>query len=65
MTESMDDHAPQSQKPYPPDAVGNERKLLQLAALTGIALIAAAIATMGLSMYLLPGAPPQLPLPLF
>jgi len=61
----MDDHAAQSTKPYPPDAVGLERKLLQLAAATGILLIALAIATMGLSMYVLPGAPPNLPLPLF
>jgi hypothetical protein len=42
-----------------------ERKLLELAAATGILLIAAAIATMGISMYLLPNAPPNLPLPLF
>ena len=61
----MDDHAPQSNKPYPPDAVGLERKLLQVAAATGILLIAAAIATMGLSMYLLPNHPPNFPLPLF
>ncbi|MGZ3438760.1 MAG: hypothetical protein ACXVDD_04570 [Polyangia bacterium] len=61
----MDDHAAQSQKPYPPDAVGTERKLLELSAATGILLIAAAIATMGLAMYFLPGAPPNLPLPLF
>jgi hypothetical protein len=65
MTDLMDDHAAQSQKPYPPDAVGTERKMLELAAATGIALIAAAIATMGLAMYFLPGAPPNLPLPLF
>jgi hypothetical protein len=61
----MDDHAPQSQRPYPPDAVGNERKLLELSAAAGILLIAAAIAIMGLGMYVLPGAPPNLPLPLF
>jgi hypothetical protein len=61
----MDDHASQSQKPYPPDAVGLERKLLELSAATGILLIAAAIAIMGLGMYILPGAPPNLPLPLF
>jgi hypothetical protein len=52
-------------RPYPPDATGLERKLLELAAATGILLIAAAIATMGFSMYLLPNAPPNLPLPLF
>ena len=61
----MDDHASKSQKPYPPEAVGLERKMLELAAATGILLIAAAIATMGLSMYILPGAPPNFPLPLF
>jgi len=61
----MDDHASQSQKPYPPEATGMERKLLQVAAATGILLIAAAIATMGLGMYVLPGAPPNFPLPLF
>jgi hypothetical protein len=55
----------ESQKPYPPEATGLERKLLELSAATGILLIAAAIATMGLSMYLLPNAPPNLPLPLF
>ena len=54
-----------STKPYPPEAVGFERKLLELSAATGIILIAAAIATMGLGMYLLPNAPPNLPLPLF
>lgn len=64
-TRYMDDHAPQSTKPYPPEAVGLERRLLELAAATGILLIAASIALMGLSMYLLPGAPPNLPLPLF
>jgi hypothetical protein len=61
----MDDHAAQSTKPYPPPAVGLERKLLEAAAATGILLIAGAIATMGLAMYLLPNAPPNLPLPLF
>ncbi len=61
----MDDHASQSQTPYPPDAVGFERKMLELAAASGILLIAAAIAIMGASMYLLPGAPPNFPLPLF
>ena len=65
MTGSMDDHAAQSTKPYPPPAAGLERKLLEGAAATGILMIAAAIALMGLSMYLLPNAPPQLPLPLF
>jgi hypothetical protein len=55
----------QSNKPYPPEATGMERKLLELAAATGILLIAGAIATMGLAMYLLPNAPPNLPLPLF
>jgi len=52
-------------RPYPPDATGLERKLLELAAATGILPIAAAIATMRFSMYLLPNAPPNLPLPLF
>lgn len=61
----MDDHAAQSTKPYPPEAVGLERKLLEASAAMGIVLIAAAIALMGLGMYLLPGAPPNLPLPLF
>jgi hypothetical protein len=61
----MDDHAPQPTRPYPPDAVGFERKLLELSAATGILLIAAAIALMGLGMYILPGAPPNIPLPLF
>ncbi|HEX8953279.1 MAG TPA: hypothetical protein VF997_07545 [Polyangia bacterium] len=61
----MDDHEPQSQKPYPPDAVGLERRLLELSAATGILLIATAIALMGLGMYILPGAPPILPQPLF
>lgn len=61
----MDDHAPQPQKPYPPAATGLERKLLLVAAFTGILLIAAAITTMGLCMYLLPGHPPNFPLPLF
>jgi hypothetical protein len=64
-TADMDDHAAQSPKPYPPEAVGRERKLLELAAATGILLIAAAIATMGIGMYFLPGAPPNMPLPLF
>jgi len=64
-TRCMDDHAPQSQRPYPPDATGLERRMLQLAAATGILLIAAAIATMGLAMYALPGHPPNYPLPLF
>jgi hypothetical protein len=62
----MDDHAAQSTRPYPPPAVGLERKLLEGAAATGILLIAAAIATMGLAMYLLPNAPPNfVALPLF
>ena len=61
----MDDHASQSQTPYPPDATGLERKLLQVAAAIGILLIAAAIGTMGVCMYLLPGHPPNFPLPLF
>jgi len=60
----MDDHA-QSQRPYPPDAVGMERKLLQLSAATGILLLALAITLMGIGMYVLPGAPPTFPLPLF
>lgn len=64
-TGSMDEHAAQSTRPYPPPAVGLERKLLEAAAAMGIILIAAAIATMGLAMYLLPNAPPNLPLPLF
>jgi hypothetical protein len=62
----MDDHAAQSTRPYPPPAVGLERKLLEGAAAMGIILIAAAIATMGLSMYLLPNAPPNfIAIPLF
>jgi hypothetical protein len=62
----MDDHAAQSQTPYPPDAVGFDRKLLEGAAATGILLIAAFIAVMGFSMYLLPNAPPSiLAAPLF
>ncbi|MCU1279047.1 MAG: hypothetical protein JWM53_2593 [bacterium] len=61
----MDDHAAQSQKPYPPEATGTERKMLELFAATGILLIAGGIAAMGLAMYFLPGAPPNLPLPLF
>ena len=56
----MDDHASESQKPYPPDATGLERRLLQVYAASGVLLIAAVIATMGLSMYLLPNAPPSL-----
>jgi hypothetical protein len=56
----MDEHASQSQKPYPPEATGLERKLLQAAAAMGIILIATVITTMGLSMYLLPNAPPSL-----
>ena len=61
----MDDHATQSPKPYPPEAVGNERKMLELFAATGILCIAAGVALMGLAMYFLPNAPPNLPLPLF
>jgi len=62
----MDDHAAQSQTPYPPDAVGLERKLLEGAAATGILLIAGFIFAMSLSMYLLPNAPPPiLAAPLF
>jgi hypothetical protein len=61
----MDDQAAQSQKPYPPEAVGTERKMLELFAATGILAIAAGVALMGLGMYFLPGAPPNLPLPLF
>jgi hypothetical protein len=66
MSDIMDDHAAPSPRPYPPPAVGLERKLLEGAAATGILLIAAAIATMALAMYLLPNAPPTLlALPLF
>ncbi len=61
----MDDHAAPSPKQYPPDAVGLERKMLTIAAATGILLLAAAIGVMGLGMYFLPGAPPNMPLPLF
>jgi len=62
----MDDHAAPSPVPYPPPATGLERKLLELAAATGILLIAGAIAAMSLSMYLLPNAPPNLiAVPLF
>ncbi len=60
----MDDHAPQ--KPYPAEATGLERKLLELAAAAGIVTIAGFIIAMGLSMYLLPNAPPTvLGAPLF
>jgi hypothetical protein len=60
----MDDHAPQ--KPYPAEATGLERQLLQLAAATGVLAIAGFIIAMGLSMYLLPNAPPSvLGAPLF
>lgn len=55
----------QPQNLYPPPATGLERKLLQISAAAGILLIAAAITTMGVSMYLLPNAPPNIPLPLF
>jgi hypothetical protein len=54
----MDDHA--SQKPYPPEATGLERKMLELSAAIGILTIAGFIAVMSLSMYLLPNAPPTL-----
>lgn len=61
----MDDHD-RSQIPYPPEATGMERKMLQLFAAVGILAIAASVATMGAAMYILPGAPPiNLPLPLF
>ncbi|HEY2748831.1 MAG TPA: hypothetical protein VGL86_29625 [Polyangia bacterium] len=53
----MDDHAPQ--KPYPPDATGFDRKMLQLSAAIGILTLAGFIIAMGLSMYLLPNAPPS------
>jgi hypothetical protein len=60
----MDDHA--SQKPYPPDATGLERKMLELSAAIGILTLAGFIIAMGLSMYLLPNAPPSvLGAPLF
>ena len=44
--DAMDEHASQSQKPYPPEATGLERKLLQAAAAMGIILIATVITTM-------------------
>lgn len=56
----MDDHASEPQTPYPPDATGLERRLLQIAAASGILILAAWMTTMGLSMYLLPNAPPSL-----
>jgi hypothetical protein len=65
MTGSMDDHAAPPTRPYPPPAVGLERNMLKVAAATGILLIACAIAAMGIGMYFLPGAPPNLPLPGF
>ncbi|MCU1282488.1 MAG: hypothetical protein JWM53_6034 [bacterium] len=64
-TGDMDDHAAPPTIPYPPAAVGTERKMLELFAAGGIICIAAAIAVMGFAMYFLPGAPPNLPLPLF
>lgn len=61
----MDDHAP-SNIPYPPEATGTERMMLQFFAAAGIVAIAASVAIMGAAMYILPGAPPvNLPLPLF
>ena len=54
----MDDHA--SQKPYPPEATGLERQMLQLAAAIGVLAIAGFVVAMSLSMYLLPNAPPTL-----
>ncbi|HEX6836282.1 MAG TPA: hypothetical protein VF334_06890 [Polyangia bacterium] len=61
----MDDHAPESQRPYPPAATGLELRMLQISAAAGILLIAAAIAAMGLGMYALPGHPPNFPQPIF
>jgi hypothetical protein len=61
----MDDHA-QSNIPYPPEATGTERKMLQAFAAMGIVSIAGLVGLMGLAMYLLPGAPTALlavPLP--
>jgi hypothetical protein len=56
----MDDHASEPQKGYPPPATGLELRLLQIAAASGILILAAWMTTMGLSMYLLPNAPPSL-----
>ena len=56
----MDDHAPQPQKPYPREATGLERKILEISAATGILTICAIVTAMALAMYLLPQAPPSL-----
>ncbi len=61
----MDEHEAHPTTPYPPEATGAERKMLELMALTGIIAIAGGVALMSLGMYFLPGAPPNLPLPLF
>ena len=56
----MDDRQHVPFTSYPPDATGLERKMVQLSAAFGIITICAIIITMGLSMYLLPNAPPSL-----
>jgi hypothetical protein len=60
----MDEHE-KSTIPYPPPATGMELMMLKFFAAAGILALAGAVSTMGLAMYLLPGAPPQVPLPLF
>jgi hypothetical protein len=59
----MDDQG-HPQTPYPPEATGAERKMLELMAATGLLLISALVVAMSIGMYLLPNAPPLLPQPL-